>query len=238
MRLTGNGHTMARKKVIRISGDVREHPRYSIDEAARYLRIPLSTLSAWTRGQNYVIGKTGKRRRFNPVLQLADEERGLLSFYNLAEAHILRATRDRNVPLVNVRKALEYIRESISSSDHPLLSQEFLISGKWVFVEHLGDTINATKYGQLAMRTVLESYLDRIDRDAEGMPFQIRPINTRYIAINPTFSSGQPVVKGTRIMAGILATRKRDGESYAALVRDYGLTKTQIEQAIVEIAAC
>ncbi|MGA2218288.1 MAG: DUF433 domain-containing protein [Terracidiphilus sp.] len=229
---------MARKKIIRISGDVREHPRYSLEEAAGYLRIPLSTLTAWTRGQNYVLGKTGKRRHFDPVLQLADQKRGLLSFYNLAEAHILRATRDRDVPLVNVRKALEYIRESISSSRHPLLTQEFMISGKSVFIEHLGDTINATKYGQLAMRDVLEHYLDRIDRDAEGMPFQIRPMNTRYIAINPSFSSGQPVVKGTRIMAGILAARKRDGESYAALVRDYGLTKTQIEQAIVEIAAC
>ena len=38
-------------------------------------------------------------------------------------------------------------------------------------------------------------------------------------------------------MAGVLAARKREGESYAALVRDYGLTKTQIEQAIVEYAA-
>lgn len=237
-RIAGDRHNMARKKVLRISGDVREHPRYSLDEAARYLRIPLSTLTAWTRGQNYLSGKSGKRRRFDPVLQLADERRGLLSFYNLAEAHILRATRERDVPLLNVRKALEYIREHISNSRHPLLSEEFLISGKSVFIEHLGDTINATKYGQLAMREVLESYLERIDRDAEGMPFQIRPINTRYIAINPSFSSGQPVVKGTRIMAGILASRKRDGESYAALVRDYGLTKTQIEQAIVEIAAC
>ena len=238
MRNTGDEHTMARKKVVRISGDVREHPRYSLDEAARFLHIPLSTLSAWTRGQNYMHSGSGKQRRFDPVLQLADEERGLLSFYNLAEAHILRATRERNVPLVNVRKALEYIRENISSSSHPLLSQEFLVSGQSVFIEHLGATINATKYGQLAMREILESYLERIDRDAAGMPYQIRPINTRYIAINPSFSSGQPVVKGTRIMAGILASRKRDGESYAALVRDYGLTKTQIEQAIVEIAAC
>jgi uncharacterized protein (DUF433 family) len=228
---------MARRKVLRVSGDVREHPRYSLEEAARLLRIPLSTLTAWTRGQNYTIGKTGKRRRFDPVLSLADPQRGLLSFYNLAEAHILRATREHDVPLVNVRKALEYVKENISTSEHPLLSQEFLVSGKWIFIEHLGQTINATKYGQMAMRELLSSYLDRIDRDSLGMPYQIRPMNTRYIAINPSFSSGQPVVKGTRIMAGVLAARKRDGESYAALVRDYGLTKTQIEQAIVEYAA-
>jgi len=235
--VAGDGRRMARKKVIRTSGDVREHPRYSLEEAAHYLRMPLSTLKAWTRGQDYMSSKTGKRRRFVPVLEMADPRRGLLSFYNLAEAHILRATRDRNVPLVNVRKALEYIREVISSDKHPLLTQEFLTSGKSVFIEHLGATINASSHGQIAMRNVLEIYLERIDRDSMGMPIQIRPMNTKYIAINPSFSSGQPVVKGTRIMAGVLAARKRDGESYAALIRDYGLTKIQIEQA-VEYAAC
>jgi uncharacterized protein (DUF433 family) len=229
---------MALKKIVRIGGDVREHPRYSLDEAARYLRIPRSTLTAWTRGQNYTLSKTGKVRRFEPLIELEDKRRGLLSFYNLAEAHILRATRERNVPLLNVRRALEYIRENISPSPHPLLTQDFLISGQSMFIEHLGSTINATRYGQIAMREILSAYLDRIDRDSFGMPYQIRPMNTRYIAINPSFSSGQPVVKGTRIMAGVLATRKRDGDSYASLVRDYGLTKTQIEQAIVEYVAC
>ena len=106
-----------------------------------------------------------------------------------------------------------------------------------MFIEHLGDTINAhTAYGQQAMREILEKYLVRIDRDSLGMPIQIYPMNTQYLAINPMLSSGQPVVKGTRIMASVLAARKKAGESYDDLVQDYRLTPTQVEQAITEYA--
>jgi uncharacterized protein (DUF433 family) len=228
---------MALKKVIRIGGDVREHPRYSLEDAAHYLRIPVSTMKAWCRGQHYRSGSTGRTIHFSPVIVPASPSEGLLSFYNLAEAHVLRATREERIPLKNVRRALEYIREEIPTTDHPLLSHEFSTYGKSIFIEHLGDTINATAHGQKAMRQLLERYLHRIDRDALGMPIQIYPMNTRYLAINPTLSSGQPVVKGTRIMASVLAARKKSGESYDDLVQDYGLTHTQVEQAITEYAA-
>jgi uncharacterized protein (DUF433 family) len=228
---------MALKKVVRIGGDVREHPRYSLEDAAHILRIPLSTMKAWVRGQHYRSGATGRMVNFSPLIVPASPSAGLLSFYNLAEAHVLRATRDRSVPLKNVRRALAYIREQLPSSPHPLISYEFSTFGKSVFIEHLGSTINATAHGQTAMRKVLENYLERIDRDTDGMPIQIYPMNTRYLAINPNLSSGQPVVKGTRIMAAVLAARKKAGESYADLIQDYRLTHTQIEQAITEYAA-
>jgi uncharacterized protein (DUF433 family) len=228
---------MALKKLVRIGGDVREHPRYSLEDAAQYLRIPLSTMKAWVRGQHYKSGSTGRTVHFSPLLVPASPSQGLLSFYNLAEAHVLRATRDRSVPLKNVRRALQYIREQIPTSDHPLLSHEFSTYGKSVFIEHLGHTINATAQGQQAMREILEKYLHRIDRDSLGMPIQIYPMNTNYLAINPMLSSGQPVVKGTRIMASVLAARKKAGESYDDLVQDYRLTPSQIEHAITEYAA-
>jgi uncharacterized protein (DUF433 family) len=237
MCIVENEAAMALKKIIRIGGDVREHPRYSLEDAAHYLRIPLSTMKAWCRGQHYRSGHSGRIVHFSPVIVPASPSQGLLSFYNLAEAHVLRATREQNIPLPNVRRALEYIREQIPTSDHPLLSHEFSTFGKSIFIEHLGDTINATAHGQKAMRLLLEKYLHRIDRDELGMPVQIYPMNTKYLAINPTLSSGQPVVKGTRIMAAVLAARKKAGESYDDLVQDYRLTQTQIEHAITEYAA-
>ena len=91
-----------------MKGDVRDHPRYSISEAALYLRIPTSTLMAWTRGQDYITG--GVRRTFKPLIDLADSEHKLLSFYNLAEAHIVKRKKlvawdrsNRGVRLPNVR---------------------------------------------------------------------------------------------------------------------------------------
>lgn len=228
---------MARKKVVRSSGDVREHPRYSLEDASHYLRIPLSTMKAWVKGQHYRSGATGRVVHFSPLIVPASPSQGLLSFYNLAEAHVLRATRERNVPLRNVRRALQYIREQLPDNPHPLISYEFSTFGKQVFIDHLGVTINATAHGQTAMRKMLEEYLRRIDRDTHGMPVQIYPMNTHQIAINPMLSSGQPVVKGTRIMAAVLAARNKAGESYDELVQEYRLTPTQIEQAITEYEA-
>lgn len=130
---------MAKRRPIRVKGDVREFPRYSIAEAAFYIRVPASTLKAWTRGQNYTT-RDGFRRTFQPVLLLADQENKLLSFSNLVEAHILRSFTEKGVPLKNMRKALEYIRHTIGG-DHPLLSPKLELIGVDVLIRHLGLTI-------------------------------------------------------------------------------------------------
>lgn len=221
---------MARKHLTRMKGDVRDFPRYSISEAALYLRIPVSTLMAWTRGQDYVTG--GVRRTFKPLIDLADSEHKLLSFYNLAEAHILRSiTEMEGVPLRNVRKALDYIREKIPG-EHPLLSHDFEVFGKQVFIQHLGETISATRYGQVAMRKILEKYLRRITRDEAGMPIRVFPIHSKRIEIHPFFSSGKPVVRGKGIMVSVLSGRKNTGESIPEIAKDYGLTKLEVQEAI------
>jgi uncharacterized protein (DUF433 family) len=226
---------MPRKKLVRFFGDIREYPRYSIEEAARYLRIPKSTLQAWTRGQHYHT-RYGTERIYYPVIDLADQDFKLLSFYNLAEAHILRSTRDRYVPLRNVRLAIDYVRKVMAPSPHPLLTSEFKTFGKEIFIEHLGKVINATKQGQIAMRQILEEYLQRIDRDLQGMPIQVYPFYSKRLAINIKLSSGKPVVKGTGIMAEILADRRHSGESIPELADDYGLEPIEIEEAIQEFA--
>lgn len=226
---------MPAKKVLRLGGDVREHPRYSIEEAADYLHVPASTLRAWIRGQRY--RTNGRLRIFLPVIQPADPKNKLLSFYNLAEAHILRATRERNVPLRNVRAAIHYVRTEIPDDPHPILSVQFATFGKQVFIEHLGSIVNATRHGQLGMREILDRYLERIERDDVGKPRQVFPIYSSRIAINPLMSSGRPIVKGTGIMVSVLIDRANAGETIPELAKDYGLQPVEVEEAIQEYAA-
>jgi uncharacterized protein (DUF433 family) len=211
-------------------GDVRDFPRYSISEAAFYARIPTTTLHAWTRGQDYTTAQ-GIHRTFHSLIELADKENKLLSFYNLVEAHVLRSTTEAGVPLRNVRRALEFIHEKIPGK-HPLLTHDFEVSGKDLFVRYLGQTINATKHGQLAIRRILEKYLRRINRDATGLPIQIFPINSRRLEIHPLFASGKPIVKGRGITASVLWARNRTGESISEIAKDYGLTTIEVKEAI------
>lgn len=231
-----SGIEMSRKRIIRFSGDVLEHPRYSIEDVAQCLRIPTSTLRAWTRGQNYTT-KYGKRVSFLPVLNLADKRLGLLSFNNLAEAHILRCTRERNVPLKNVRLALDYVRKALPEEPHPLLSRDFRTYGRDVFIEHLGRTVNATRQGQYAMRKLLGRYLQRLKRDDSGKLLELYPIKTRHLSINPLISGGKPVVRGTGISVMVLQDRLRAGEDEKDVAGDYGLTIGEVKSAVKEFAA-
>lgn len=223
---------MARKHLTRYGGDVRDFPRYSISEAAFYIHVPATTLVAWTVGQDYKTSQ-GTHRVFHPLIEPADPKNNLLSFYNLVEGHILRATREKGVPLRNVRKAIEYIRETIPGP-HPLLTHDFEVSGKDVFIRHLGLTICATKHGQIAMRKILEKYLKRVVRDKNNLPIQVFPINTRRLAIHALVSSGKPVVKGTGIVASVLWGRQQTGEDISEIAADYGLRQREVEEAIEE----
>lgn len=223
---------MGKKRLLRFGGDVREFPRYSVSEAAFYLRMPNSTLLAWTRGQDYTTSR-GIHRTFQPLIEPADTTNKLLSFYNLVEAHVLRATTDAGVPMRNVRAALRYIRKTIAGT-HPLLTHEFEVSGKDVFITHLGKTINATRQGQLAIREILKKYLRLIARDASGLPMQICPMGSRRLAIHSHICSGKPIVRGKGISASVLWGRKRTGESIAEIARDYGLRRLEVKEAIQE----
>src|SRR5579864_6253417 len=215
---------MPRRHVTRMQGDIREFPRYSIPEAAFYLRIPANTLRAWTLGQDYVT-HAGVHRTFKPLIELADRKYKLLSFFNLVEAHILRFTTEtRKVPFQNLRKALDYVHEKIPGK-HPLLTHIFETSGKEVFIQYLGETINATAHGQRAMREVLQKYLALIPRDVSGLPIKVFPIYSRRLAIDPLFSSGKPIVKDKGITASVLWGRRQSGESPSEIAHDYGLSE-------------
>lgn len=144
---------------------------------------------------------------------------------------MLRSTTERGVPLRNVRRALEYIRDVIPVK-HPLLVHDFEVSGKDVFISYLGETINDTRHGQLAMRKILEKYLQRIKRDALGLPVKVFPINSRRLVIDPQFSSGKPIVKDRGITASVLWGRNRTGESIPEIAKDYGLTELEVKEAI------
>ncbi len=224
------------KKQTKNLNDLRNLPAYPIREAARYLGIPVTTLKSWIMGRPYPSG-TGMRF-FKPIIHIPDKSQNLLSFINLVEAHVLNATRKyHNVPLKNIRRALEYVRENLKS-EHPLVDQEFETNGIDLFIEH-GCFINASKHGQIAIRDILQAYLHRIERDHAGIPIRLYPFTRKNyseepktVVIDPYISFGRPVLAGTGIPTEIIAERYKAGESIEELSNDYGLQPLQIQEAI------
>lgn len=218
--------------------DRRFAPVYSVSEAAVYLGMPMRTLHDWVFGYTY--GQKMSRRVAAPLIQAADPIDGWLSFINLVEAHVLLVTRNKEIRTVQIRRALDYVRDQFPDSEHPLITKTFYTQGKHLFVKALSDelgtgtTINASLSGQLWL-TELDQYLERIERDTAGLPVRLFPMRVgpeKRVVLDIELSSGRPVLNGTGIMVAVLKRRHDAGESTEALAQDYGIKPLEVEEAV------
>lgn len=213
---------------------------YGLDQAARYVGVPRNTLRDWVQGRSYPV-KAGGKATATAIIVPADLHPTRLSFNNLLEAHVLEAVwRQHRVKLQQIRQAVAWMRRNLRSA-RPLIEQVILTDGKDVFVQHLGELINASREGQRAMSEVLDLYLRRIDRDATGLPVRLYPFtrpsahlfeSPRIVAIDPRIAFGRPVLATSSAPTGVIAERYQAGESIEDLADDYGETPEHIQEAI------
>jgi uncharacterized protein (DUF433 family) len=231
--------SMAKSKIdiARLWGfaDPREIPAYSTAEAAHYLCMPQQTVRAWVYGTSY--GQRGHKRRFKPVIQLPVPDTLLLSFFNLAEVHVLRALRTKHeIKLPLIRKALDFVNERFGW-ERPLLQQDFKTDGVRLFVDHLGKLVEASAGGQTMMQEVM-AHLERLDWEdnivARLYPFtRPSPLNApKSVIIDPRHSFGRPILAEARIATAVIAQRYKAGESVHSLADDYGCDHLEIEEGI------
>ena len=219
--------------------DPRELPAYGIGEAAHYLRIPPSTLRTWVRGRSYPTAQG--EQWFEPVIQLADESRALLSFVNLTEAHVLGAIRQSRVPFRSIRHGLDYLHQQFPSP-HPLAEKDFETDGMDLFIEHLGHVINISQGGQIGIRDFLKIYLKRIERDIAGIVTKLYLFNRKdvppeevqptRVVVDPHIAFGRPVLVGSHIATRVVYQRFAAGDSVEELAADYARPSSDIEEAI------
>ena len=168
--------------------DPHDLPFYSTYEAAHYLQLPRATLRSWVVGRFYEV-KEG-RKYFEPLIRLAHADEGRLSFNNLVDAHVLKALRRKHrVEIQAIRTAIDYAEERLGI-ERLLIRDEIRTHAGDLFLDKFGQLINLSKAGQLAMREILESYLNRIERDSFDLPKRLYPFirpdrPERTIVIDP-----------------------------------------------------
>jgi uncharacterized protein (DUF433 family) len=173
------------------------------------------------------------------VIQLPEPEVRLLSFTNLVELHVLNAIRRHHkIPLDKVRQGITYIKKSLNT-EHPLAYEKLYTDGVDLFVEHLGQFINASRQGQLAIPEIVRVYLKRIEWDEFGWATRLFPFTRSqetelptWIVIDSRVSFGQPVVVDTGVPTAMFAQRYAAGESIDELAADYGCDRLKVEEAI------
>lgn len=215
-------------------------PTYTFSEAASYLGMPVSTLRSWIVGQKYQ--KKYGEGFFKPLIHLSTKpgEAKLLSFTNLIEAHVLDAMRRvHGVAMYKVRETLDYVLKHIGTKN-PLAHIDFQTDGVDLIIKELDTLVFASSHGQTAMKDMLDTYLQRIERNEKGVAEKLYPFTRgtrsidepKVIVIDPRISFGRPVIEGTGIPVSTLVSRFIAGESYSELAEDYSCDHIMIEEAI------
>ncbi len=209
-----------------------EAPAYSLSDAASYARVPYQTLRYWVLGRNTT-------SLLLPLINLPDYERPALSFLNLLECHILNAFRTRyELQIRAIRKGLTTLTR-IHPSKHPLLEFTFSTDKIDLFLESTtGEITNLSRGGQIAMREILNVYLQRIEWHQPGIPklypfvVKDRPDEPKMVSIVPTIAFGRSVIDGTGISTAVIAARFNARETVQALAEEYGRRTEEIEEAV------
>lgn len=207
--------------------DPRDIPAYPRNEAARYAGVTFSTLRRW-------LGERG-----DPPIIRRPPESEQLSFYNLIEAFVLGALRQRhNIPLQQIRRDMAALDRLYPDIAHPLVEIDLSTRGRQVFAYSSDYLTNLSRGGQLAIAEVLRPYLERVEKSPQGV-VRLFPLtrtdpakSPRLIAIDPRVAFGRPVIAGTGIPTSIIHERWKAGDSVTALAEDYNRTTDEIEEAL------
>lgn len=195
-------------------------------------------MRSWVLGRQYPTADGGSQ--FPPLIRPASWQPPLLSFWNLIEAHVLRALRsEHGVSVQALRIALEFAEKRLGI-DRLLLRPELRTDAGRVFLDRYGELIDLSASGQLAMRHVLAEHLKRIEWDALRFPYRLYPFlppaaqaGERLIVIDPQIAFGRPVILRRGISTSAIAERIDAGETVNDIAADYELGVEEIEQAVV-----
>jgi uncharacterized protein (DUF433 family) len=211
-----------------------ETPNYTIEETARYLLVPPSTVRYWA------IGAAGAA----PLTTIFSRRPPLLSFKNLVELYVLETLREiHDIGLPRIRRSVEELRIE-KPSKYPLADYQLSTRGRKIYLEGAGDElVNLTVGGQHAFKQILNPFLRRVERNPKGIAERLFPFTSRqhqrdpdraprHVVIDPRIAFGMPILVKSRISTAFLMSRKKGGASVSRLASDYGRSEEEIEEAL------
>jgi uncharacterized protein (DUF433 family) len=217
------------KRKVQPDIDTLEMPNYTLAEAVRYFHVPFSTVEYWTAEPNALVRLNSKH---------------MLSFKNLVEFYVLEGLRHiHNLKTRAIRAAVEDLLQH-ENSRHPLADYELkTMNDKYLVFLKNGAIVNSTLRGQYEIPEWTAAYLRRVDRDPSGLAQKIYPFTKkgqlkvnaeppRTVLIDPNVCFGLPVLTGSRIKTGFLASRYRGGDSVPVIAKSYDRPVGQIKEAI------
>jgi uncharacterized protein (DUF433 family) len=201
-------------------------PILTARETARYLGMPESTLDVWLldRGREPLVHAVQPEKRGWPRVP----------FVGVIEAYVLRALRDLKLPMDEIRRAAELVREEFHDP-YALAHRRIVTDGVALFVKAADESYVHARDRQLAIPKVLKAHLKNIEWNAEGNATRLHlrdfPEGADVI-IDPRFGWGSPVLAESKMKVEDLVELWRQGERITTIADEYGLAVDVVEDVL------
>lgn len=208
---------------------VLDREMYTEAEAARLLGVPQGTLHYWLEGSE----RPGKSYR--PVIRQAPRGVRAVTWGEFVEAGLLREYRRKQVPLVELRRFIDELRD-LFGVPYPLADRRPYISGKQLVYDAqtaagLGVDyyLMAVANDQLILTTPAQNFVDKVTWDGDVAALW-RPDPESPVAINPSVRFGKPAING--ISTEVIWEQNEVGEDVDDIAETYELTVADVRWAL------
>lgn len=211
---------------------VLEREMYSEAAAARYLRVPQSTLHYWLEG--------GERRSktYPPVIR--PEPRGShapVTWAEFIEAGLLRSYRRSGIPMAELRAFIDLLRERYQIP-YPLADRRPYISGRELVLKAQEDAdlhpdfwLVAPVRDQLLLLPASDAFVRRVTWEGDAaVGWHPHEDQASPVRIDPELRHGRPAVGG--VSTSVVWEHDEAGEDHDDIAEDFGLTVDQVRWAL------
>jgi uncharacterized protein (DUF433 family) len=218
-------------------------PLYTSAEAARYLAVKDTTFRTWVKGYHREFANRPPVDGASLIADLPPELRNgpSIPFIGLAEGMFLAALRKAEVPLQQIRPALDLVRTKIGV-EHALASKQLYVVGAqllWEVIDEGGDAearegskdLIVLKNGQYVFRQVIDQYLKHITYDdAYARRIQLPGYEVAQIDADPAVNFGKPYFTHTGTPLAVVQGQLKAGESVADIAGDFDLPLDEVAE--------
>jgi len=210
---------------------VLDREMYTEALAARLLTVPQSTLHYWLEGG------TRRGKSYRPIIRPEPLGRRVVTWAEFVEAGWLSEYRNRNVPMTELRRFIDELRERFGVP-YPLADRRPLVSGRRLVYDaqtsaelgvefYLVSVIN----GQTLLTAPGEAFVQRVEWDGD-IPVAYCPDPNRGspVRIDPDVRFGKPAIKG--ISTEVIWEQDDAGEDVETIAEVYQLEVADVRWAL------
>ena len=225
-------------------------PLYTLTDASRYLVVPRSTLETWANGYE-------RRPKSRPVVKgapiitaIPETERGRaqLPFVGVAEAYVLNAFRRAGVPMQRIRPSIDQLLRTVGPN--ALASKGLYTDGAevlWYFAQQAGEGspddqvvkhLIVPRSGQYVFKDIVQHYLKQITFGDDEIAQSIRLLQygDANVVLDPYRGYGQPIFNDSGVKVADALGPLQAGETFEAVALDYGVSESDLRDALAAIA--